>query len=84
MNRVTEDLGARNGVAVTFAEDCVGDKEANAAEAMKPGTILVLENTRFHAGEENNDPAFAVALAGIGNVYITDWPLYTSPSPTNH
>ncbi|MEQ8325664.1 MAG: phosphoglycerate kinase [Parvibaculum sp.] len=69
---VAEALGAHVGVAVSFAEDCVGDKAANAAEAMKPGTILVLENTRFHAGEENNDPAFAEALAGIGNVYIND------------
>jgi phosphoglycerate kinase len=69
---VAEALGAHVGVAVSFAEDCVGDKAANAAEAMKPGTILVLENTRFHEGEENNDPAFAEALAGIGNVYIND------------
>ncbi len=72
MKPVAEALGAHVGVAVSFAEDCVGDKAANAAEAMKPGTILVLENTRFHAGEENNDPAFAEALAGIGNVYIND------------
>lgn len=69
---VAEALGAHVGAAVSFAEDCVGDKAAKAAEAMKPGTILVLENTRFHAGEENNDPAFAEALAGIGNVYIND------------
>ncbi|MBO6633804.1 phosphoglycerate kinase [Parvibaculum sp.] len=69
---VAEALGAHVGVPVSFAEDCIGDTAAKAAEAMKPGTILVLENTRFHAGEENNDPDFAKALAGIGNVYIND------------
>ena len=69
---VADALGAHVGVAVSFAEDCVGEKAEKAAGAMKPGTILVLENTRFHAGEENNDPAFAKALAGIGNVYIND------------
>lgn len=69
---VADALGAHVGVAVSFAEDCIGEKAEKAAGAMKPGTILVLENTRFHAGEENNDPAFAKALAGIGNVYIND------------
>ncbi|WP_421866143.1 phosphoglycerate kinase [Parvibaculum sp.] len=69
---VAEALGAYVGVKVGFAEDCVGEKAANACDSMAPGTILVLENTRFHEGEENNDPDFAKALAENGNVYVND------------
>lgn len=69
---VAEALGAYVGVKVGFAEDCVGEKAANACDGMAPGTILVLENTRFHEGEENNDPDFAKALAKNGNVYVND------------
>ena len=60
------------GVDVAFAGDCIGETAAKAADAMQAGTVLVLENTRFHAGEENNDPGFASELAKIGNVYIND------------
>ncbi|GMV62288.1 MAG: hypothetical protein AMXMBFR74_14560, partial [Parvibaculum sp.] len=52
-------LGAYTGTEVGFAGDCIGEKAAKACDAMAPGTILVLENTRFHEGEENNDPDFA-------------------------
>lgn len=65
-------LGAYTGIEVGFAEDCIGEKTAKACDAMAPGTILVLENTRFHEGEENNDPDFAKALAENGNVYVND------------
>src|SRR5215475_1101887 len=51
------------GRPVAFAEDCVGPKAQAAIAAMKNGDILVLENTRFHAGEEKNDPTFARELA---------------------
>src|SRR5260370_9176167 len=47
------------GRPVAFVDDCIGAKAEAAALAMKPGDILCLENTRFHAGEEKNDPAFA-------------------------
>src|SRR6266403_6329567 len=43
---------------VAFAEDCIGERASAAVNAMKPGDILCLENTRFHPGEERNDPAF--------------------------
>ncbi len=60
------------GVDVLFAGDCVGD-EAEAAVAEQPaGTVLLLENTRFHPGEEANDPAFAKQLAALGDVYVND------------
>lgn len=69
---VADALAPFVGVDVAFANDCIGETAAKAADAMKPGTVLVLENTRFHAGEENNDPAFAGELAKIGNIYIND------------
>ncbi len=60
------------GQAVAFAEDCIGDKAEAAVAAMKPGDILCLENTRFHKGEENNDPAFVEALARLGDIWVND------------
>ena len=60
------------GRPVGFAADCIGDKAAAAVAAMKDGDVLLLENTRFHKGEEKNDPAFAEALAGNGDIYVND------------
>ncbi|MGH6761268.1 MAG: phosphoglycerate kinase [Phyllobacterium sp.] len=58
--------------SVHFAEDCIGEKAAEAVAAMKDGGILLLENTRFHKGEEKNDPEFVNALAANGDVYVND------------
>jgi phosphoglycerate kinase len=60
------------GRPVAFVDDCIGPKAEAAAKAMKPGDILCLENTRFHAGEEKNDPAFAAALARLGDIWVND------------
>jgi phosphoglycerate kinase len=57
---------------VAFVEDCVGPQAEAAAQAMRGGDILCLENTRFHAGEEKNDPAFAAALARLGDIWVND------------
>src|SRR5216683_1119220 len=57
---------------VKFADDCIGEPAERAVAAMKPGDILCLENTRFHAGEEKNDPAFVAALAKLGDVWVND------------
>jgi phosphoglycerate kinase len=57
---------------VGFAEDCIGEVAERAVAAMKPGDILCLENTRFHAGEEKNDPAFVAALAKLGDLWVND------------
>jgi phosphoglycerate kinase len=57
---------------VAFAEDCIGDKAQAAVAAMKPGDILLLENTRFHKGEEKNDPAFVAELAKLGDLWVND------------
>ncbi|NGN42325.1 phosphoglycerate kinase [Mesorhizobium sp. CGMCC 1.15528] len=57
---------------VAFAADCIGDKAAAAVAAMKDGDILLLENTRFHKGEEKNDPDFTRQLAANGDLYVND------------
>jgi len=57
---------------VAFAEDCVGSTAEAAVNAMKPGDILCLENTRFHQGEENNETSFISALAKLGDIWVND------------
>jgi phosphoglycerate kinase len=60
------------GKPVRFVEECVGPEAAKAADALAPGEVLLLENVRFHAGEESNDPEFAGALAQLADVYVDD------------
>lgn len=60
------------GTPVAFAEDCIGDKAKAAVDALNNGDILLLENTRFHKGEEKNDADFAKALAANGDIYVND------------
>ncbi len=57
---------------VGFAADCIGEAARKAVAAMKAGDILCLENTRFHAGEEKNDPAFVDELAALGDIWVND------------
>ncbi len=57
---------------VSFAPDCIGEAAQKAVAALRNGEILLLENTRFHAGEEKNDPAMASALAALGDIYVND------------
>jgi phosphoglycerate kinase len=60
------------GKRVRFVEDCVGTAAEQAVELLFPGDVLVLENTRFHAGEESNDPVFAAALARLADIFVND------------
>jgi phosphoglycerate kinase len=60
------------GRPVAFAEDCVGEPATRAIGAMRPGDILCLENTRFHAGEEKNDKDFVARLASLGDIWVND------------
>ena len=60
------------GRPVAFAEDCVGAPAETAIAKLRPGDVLLLENTRFHAGEETNDPAFVRELAALGDIYVND------------
>jgi phosphoglycerate kinase len=69
---VAEALESVLGRPVGFAEDCIGPAAEAAVAAMQPGDVVVLENTRFHASEEQNDPGFADALAELGDVYVND------------
>ncbi len=57
---------------IKFVDDCIGDGAEKAVAAMKAGDIICLENTRFHAGEEKNDPAFIAALAKLGDLFVND------------
>jgi phosphoglycerate kinase len=66
--RLAELLGA----PVEFASDCVGPVAEQAVHALAEGDVLLLENLRFHPGEEANDPAFAVALSALADVYVDD------------
>jgi phosphoglycerate kinase len=60
------------GRPVIFVEDCIGDDVAKSVAAAKNGEVLLLENTRFHAGDEKNDPDFVKALAANGDLYVND------------
>ena len=65
-------LGEILGRPVAFAPDCVDAAAEEAISHLRDGDVLVLENTRFHAGEEANDPVFAAALAALGDVFVND------------
>ncbi|MBV1705752.1 MAG: phosphoglycerate kinase [Hyphomicrobiales bacterium] len=69
---VAAAVAAQLGALVGFAEDCIGDVAARAIAAMKGGDYLLLENTRFHKGEEKNDPALVAEMAKLGDVYVND------------
>ena len=60
------------GRPVAFAPDCIGESAAKAVGALPEGGVVLLENTRFHKGEEKNDPDFARALAANGDLYVND------------
>ncbi len=60
------------GQPVAFAADCVGPEAEKAAAALKPGGVLLLENTRFHPEEEKNDPGMSAQLAKLADVYVND------------
>src|SRR6266545_4138112 len=65
-------LGDRLGLPVSFVDDVAGDQAARAAEELAPGQVLLLQNLRFEPGEEANDPAFAVSLAALAELYVDD------------
>ncbi|HEY5448431.1 MAG TPA: phosphoglycerate kinase [Polyangia bacterium] len=69
---VADALAGLLGAPVAFADDCVGPAAEKAVAALQPGGVLLLENLRFHAAEEENDPAFAKQLAALADVYVND------------
>ncbi|MFN3274311.1 MAG: phosphoglycerate kinase [Paracoccus sp. (in: a-proteobacteria)] len=72
LRQILPALEAALGQPVTFVEDCIGGTAKRAVAALKPGDVALLENTRFHAGEETNDPTFAASLAALGGAYVND------------
>ncbi len=69
---VAAELARKLGKPVPLAADCIGVPALALIETMKDGDVICLENTRFHAGEEKNDPAFLAALAANGDIYVND------------
>ena len=69
---ITDDLTPVLGRTVQFVEDCQGLVAERAVAQAQPGDVLLLENTRFHAGEEANDPGLAGAMARLGDLYVND------------
>src|SRR5215216_2920813 len=69
---VARHLGQLLGVSVPLLPDCVGPEVERFVQGLKPGDVVLLENLRFHAEEEANDPDFARQLAALGDVYVND------------
>ncbi|MDW8161781.1 MAG: phosphoglycerate kinase [Anaerolineales bacterium] len=72
MRPTAEHLSKLLGKPVAFAEDCIGPVAEEAAAKLKPGEVLVLENTRFHKEETKNDPEMARQLAALADIYVND------------
>ncbi len=70
--QVTSTVAKILGLPVAFSTDCIGPMATAAVGAMQNGDVVLMENTRFHKGEEDNDPAFAKALAANGDIYVND------------
>ena len=72
LSKITRPLSQVLGREVQFIPDCAGQAAVDGIAVMRPGDIAILENTRFHAGEEQNDPALAEAMAAIADMYVND------------
>lgn len=72
LKAVAEVLSGHLGISVKMAPDCVGPEVEAMAQALKPGEVILLENTRFHAGEEKNDLELAKKMAALADVYVND------------
>jgi phosphoglycerate kinase len=72
LRQVVPALSQALGQEVAFAADCIGPVAAAAVAALPAGGVLLLENTRFHTGEEKNDPALAAEMAALGDLYVND------------
>lgn len=72
MDDVARRLGELLGKDVKKVDDCIGSEVTKAAQDLKPGEVLLLENLRFHPEEEKNDPEFARSLASLAEIYIND------------
>jgi len=69
---VAEELEELLGQEIKFAPDCIGSEVEAMTRALQPGEVLLLENVRFHPGENKNDPEYAAQLARMGDVFVND------------
>lgn len=69
---VAAKLAEMLGAPVNFVDDCIGEKVEQAVAAMQPGQVVLLENVRFYAEEEANDPAFSEKMAKVADIYVND------------
>ncbi|MDP8924640.1 MAG: phosphoglycerate kinase, partial [Chloroflexota bacterium] len=69
---VAKELSRQLGTNISLAPDCVGHQVQQMIDIMTPNLVLLLENLRFHPGEEQNDPEFAKQLAALGDLYVND------------
>ncbi|MGB9695224.1 MAG: phosphoglycerate kinase [Caldisericaceae bacterium] len=72
LDPVAKALSGILGKPVKKLDDCIGEDVEKQVQAMQPGDVILLENLRFHQGEEGNDPEFAKALASLGDIYVDD------------
>ncbi len=72
LEQLVPTISKQLGLKVAFAHDCVGPEAENAVAALKDGEVLLLENLRFHKGEEKNEPDFVAGLARLGDLYVDD------------
>lgn len=72
LKHIVDEVSDIIGMQVKFVDDCVGASAEKAAAALQPGEALLLENLRFHAGEEAGDRAFAEQLSQLGDIYVND------------
>ena len=69
---IAEGLEDVLGAPISYVTECIGFEAEAAVAAMEPGEVLLLENLRFHPGEEKNDPEFAAQLARLADLYVND------------
>ena len=72
LEQLVPTISKQLGLKVAFAGDCVGPEAESAVAALKDGEVLLLENLRFHKGEEKNEPDFVAGLARLGDLYVDD------------
>lgn len=72
LSQIVPDVEKAYGLKVVFVDDCVGEKVAAAVDALKPGEIVMLENSRFHPEEQKNDPEFSKKMAAPFDVFVMD------------
>ncbi|TGN60968.1 phosphoglycerate kinase [Paracoccus liaowanqingii] len=72
LRQILPALEAALGQPVVFSDDCIGGPAKRVVAALQPGQVALMENTRFHAGEESNDATFTASLAALGGAYVND------------